>query len=112
VLLSGGETTVTIRAEGPAAAGATPNACSAAPWLWRRAGIWALMGDTDGIDGSEANAGAIAGPTRWPAPAPPGSTPARLAAHDSHRVFAALGDLVETGPTLTNVNDFRAILAA
>ena len=113
VLLSGGETTVTIRAETPGRGGRNAECllgCALA--LGGATGIWALMGDTDGIDGSEANAGAIAGPDTLARARAAGLDPRnRLSAHDSHAVFAALGDLVETGPTLTNVNDFRAILA-
>ena len=74
-------------------------------------GIWALMGDTDGIDGSEANAGAIATPDTLARARAAGLDPrALLAAHDSWGLFDALGDLLVTGPTLTNVNDFRALL--
>ena len=116
VLLSGGETTVTIGRE---AAGAPPgrggrNAeclLGAAVALAGAPGIWALMGDTDGIDGSEANAGALAGPDTLARAIAAGLDPrAMLARHDSWSLFAALGDLLETGPTLTNVNDFRAVL--
>ena len=110
MLLSGGETTVTVAAR--AGAGATPNSCSA----WRSRldgapGIWALAGDTDGIDGSEDNAGAIVAPDTLARAAALGLAPRdRLADNDAYSLFAALGDLVVTGPTLTNVNDFRAIL--
>jgi glycerate-2-kinase len=77
------------------------------------AGIWALMGDTDGIDGSEDNAGAIATPDTLARARSAGLDPrAVLAGHDSYNLFQALGDLVVTGPTLTNVNDFRALLIA
>ncbi len=82
---------------------------------WRaRAEIWAIAGDTDGIDGTEDAAGRDRRPpTRSPAPVLPGSIrSALLAGHDSYTLFAALGDLVRTGPTLTNVNDLRAILIA
>jgi len=112
VLLSGGETTVTIRRTPPGRGGRNAECllgCTLA--LAGAPGIWALMGDTDGIDGSEENAGAIAAPdTPARARAAGLDARARLAGHDSHGVFAALGDLVTTGPTLTNVNDFRAIL--
>jgi glycerate-2-kinase len=114
VLLSGGETTVTIGAEGAGRGGRNSEAllgCAVA--LDGRAGIWALMGDTDGIDGSEANAGAIATPDTLARARAKGMDPrAVLARHDSWTLFQALGDLVETGPTLTNVNDFRALLVA
>jgi glycerate-2-kinase len=69
------------------------------------------MGDSDGIDGSEDNAGAIAAPDTLLRARRLGVDPlARLAAHDSFGVFGPLGDLVTTGPTLTNVNDIRAFL--
>ena len=114
VLLSGGETTVTIRTTPPGRGGRNGECllgCTLA--LSGTPGIWALMADTDGIDGSEANAGAIATPDSLARARALGLDPrALLAAHDSHRVFAALDDLVTTGPTLTNVNDFRAILVA
>jgi hydroxypyruvate reductase len=77
------------------------------------AGIWALAGDTDGIDGTEDAAGAFVTPDTL-ARAREAGLDARgmLRAHDSYSLFSALGDLVVTGPTLTNVNDFRAILIA
>lgn len=72
---------------------------------------WAIACDTDGIDGSEDNAGALLTPdTLARAHAQGLDAAGRLAAHDSHGFFAALGDLVVTGPTRTNVNDFRALL--
>ena len=112
VLLSGGETTVTIRAEAPGRGGRNGECLlGCALGLAGATGIWALMGDTDGIDGSEDNAGALAGPGTLARARAAGLDPrALLAGHDSHRLFAALGDLLTTGPTLTNVNDFRAIL--
>jgi glycerate-2-kinase len=114
VLLSGGETTVTIRAETPGRGGRNGECllgCTLA--LAATPGIWALMADTDGIDGSEDNAGALAAPDTLARARAAGLDPrALLAGHDSHRLFATLGDLVTTGPTLTNVNDFRAILLA
>lgn len=112
LLLSGGETTVTVRGDGRGgrnvefllALGAALNG---------HAGIHAIAGDTDGVDGLEEIAGAVLHP----------DTPARAAAlglsfaasldrNDGHGFFEALGDGVVTGPTLTNVNDFRAILIA
>jgi hydroxypyruvate reductase len=73
--------------------------------------IHAIACDTDGIDGTEDNAGAIIGPdTLVRARALGLDARAMLEAHDTHGFFAALGDLVVTGPTRTNVNDFRAIL--
>jgi len=74
-------------------------------------GIVALAADTDGIDGTEDNAGALIGPDSLARAAALGLDPrASLAANDSYGLFAALGDLVVTGPTRTNVNDFRAVL--
>lgn len=113
VLLSGGEATVTIRpGEATGKGGRNAEAllgCALA--LGGAPGIWALMADTDGIDGSESNAGAICTPDTLARAAAAGLDPrAMLAGHDSQSLFAALGDLVETGPTLTNVNDLRALL--
>jgi hydroxypyruvate reductase len=72
---------------------------------------WAIACDTDGIDGSEDNAGAVIGPdTLARAQAQKLDAAAHLAAHDSHGFFSALGDLVVSGPTRTNVNDYRALL--
>jgi len=70
-------------------------------------GVWAIACDTDGIDGTEDNAGAILTPDSMRRGA---DARALLAKHDSYGFFAALGDLVVTGPTRTNVNDYRAIL--
>lgn len=76
-----------------------------------RAGIHALAADTDGIDGSEDNAGAILLPDSLARLSALGLNAAeRLADNDGYGAFAALGDLLVTGPTRTNVNDFRAIL--
>lgn len=112
VLLSGGETTVTIRTPTPGRGGRNGECllgCTLA--LAGAPGTYALMADTDGIDGSDDNAGAIATPDTLARARAAGLDPrALLAAHDSHRVFSTLGDLVTTGPTLTNVNDFRAII--
>ncbi|WP_454917765.1 glycerate kinase type-2 family protein [Xanthobacter sediminis] len=114
VLLSGGETTVTLRhGDGRGGRGGRNAefllALTAA--LDGHAGIAALACDTDGIDGTEDNAGAWSD-SHTPARARAAGLdiPAALAAHDAHGVFAALDQLVMTGPTLTNVNDFRAIL--
>ncbi len=77
------------------------------------AGIYALACDTDGIDGSEDNAGAACGPDTLARAKSLGlDLKAHLAANDAWGAFNELGDLVVTGPTLTNVNDFRAILVA
>ena len=76
-----------------------------------RNGIWALAADTDGIDGSEDNAGAVLGPdTLSRAKHASIDVKMRLADNDAYTVFATLNDLVVTSPTLTNVNDFRAIV--
>jgi glycerate 2-kinase len=74
-------------------------------------GIWALACDTDGIDGTEDAAGAIVTPTTLDRARTLGLDPAKhLAENNAYLFFKALGDLVITGPTLTNVNDFRVIL--
>jgi glycerate 2-kinase len=74
-------------------------------------GIWALAADTDGIDGSEPNAGAIVTPDSFERARAMGIKATELlGANDAWSFFNALGDLVTTGPTLTNVNDFRAVL--
>jgi len=110
VLISGGETTVTISGSGRGG----PNAeylLALAIALDGHPGIHAIACDTDGIDGSEDNAGAIVRPdTLARARAMGLDAGAMLAGNDAYGFFAALGDLVVTGPTLTNVNDFRAIL--
>jgi hydroxypyruvate reductase len=73
--------------------------------------VYALAADTDGIDGTEDNAGALLGPDSLARAQAAGlDVRACLEQNDSYRVFAALGDLLVTGPTRTNVNDFRAIL--
>jgi glycerate 2-kinase len=112
VLLSGGETTVTI---GEAAGGRGGRnmefLLSLACGLGAAPGIWALACDTDGIDGTEPAAGAWAGPDMLARAAASGvNVPSALAGHDSYGVFSALGQTIVTGPTLTNVNDFRVIL--
>jgi hydroxypyruvate reductase len=112
VLLWAGEASVTIGA-GPAGHGGrnTEFLLGLALALHGSEGIWALSGDTDGIDGTEDAAGALVGPaTLARARAAKLDARAMLAGHDSYSFFAALGDLVKTGPTLTNVNDIRAIL--
>jgi hydroxypyruvate reductase len=74
-------------------------------------GIWGLACDTDGIDGSETNAGAVWRPDGVARARALGIDPvAKLGDNDAYTLFAALEDLVVTGPTLTNVNDFRAVL--
>jgi hydroxypyruvate reductase len=110
VLLSGGETTVSVRGSGRGGRN-TEYLLSLALALGGAPGVWSLAADTDGIDGTENNAGAIATPDTLARAAACGLDPAALlAANDSYGFFAALGDLIVTGPTRTNVNDFRAIL--
>ncbi len=110
VLLSGGETTVTLKGDGKGGRN-TEFLLALAIALEGRPGIYALAGDTDGIDGSEDNAGALISPdTLARAEASGIDAKALLADNDPYAFFAALGDLLTTGPTLTNVNDFRAVL--
>jgi len=110
VLLSGGETTVTVRHAGRGGRNGE-FLVGAMIELGGLAGVHALAADTDGIDGTEDNAGALIGPDSLARAAALGLDPrASLAANDSYGLFAALGDLVVTGPTRTNVNDFRAVL--
>ena len=112
VLLSGGETTVTL-AGGSAGRGGrnTEFLLALAVALNGAKNIWAAAGDTDGIDGTEDAAGAIVSPDTLARARMAGLDPrAILACHDSYSLFAAIGDLIRTGPTLTNVNDVRAIL--
>ena len=110
LLLSAGETTVTVRGEGKGGRNlefllGLALALDGAP------GIHAIACDTDGIDGASGCAGALLHPDSLSRARALGLDPAEcLRANDAHAVFAALGDLVVTGPTLTNVNDFRAIL--
>ena len=112
LLLSGGETTVTIGNAKPGRGGRnTEYLLSLAVALEGAANIHALAGDSDGIDGTEDAAGAVIGPdTLARAKAKGLDAAAYLAGHDSYSLFAALDDLVITGPTLTNVNDIRALL--
>jgi glycerate 2-kinase len=110
VLLSGGETTVTVRGQGRGGRD-TEYLLGLAVALDGHPAVSALAGDTDGIDGSEDNAGAIITPGTLGRARAAGVDPvSALAANDAYGVFAALGDLVVTGPTRTNVNDFRAVL--
>lgn len=109
-LLSGGETTVTVRGRGRGGRNAEYMAGLALA-LDGAAEISAIACDTDGIDGTEDNAGALADPTTLARARAAGLDPAALlAANDAYSLFQALGDLVISGPTLTNVNDFRAVL--
>lgn len=110
VLLSGGETTVTVRGQGR---GGRNVECllSLAIALRGQNGVYALVGDTDGVDGQEEIAGAIATPNTLARAWSQGLRPLEeLANNNGHGFFEALGDSVVTGPTLTNVNDFRAVL--
>jgi hydroxypyruvate reductase len=110
VLLSGGETTVTLRGKGRGGRNAE-FLLALTVALEGAAGIHALACDTDGIDGSEDNAGAVSAPDSLARAAAAGlDAKAMLADNDGYGFFAGLGDLVVTGPTLTNVNDFRAVL--
>jgi hydroxypyruvate reductase len=109
-LISGGETTVTIRGSGRGGR-CSEFLLSLAIELDSLAGTYALACDTDGIDGSEDNAGAVLAPDSLARAAGAGlDAKGLLADNDGYGFFSALGDLVVTGPTRTNVNDYRAIL--
>ena len=109
-LISGGECTVTVRHQGRGGR-CTEFLLSLAIDLNGTAGMYALACDTDGIDGSENNAGAILAPDTLQRAAHAGLNAAVLLEHnDAYRYFEATGDLVVTGPTRTNVNDYRIIL--
>lgn len=116
VVLSGGETTVTVRPRAPGVArgrgGRAGEFClGLAQGLQGQAGVWALAADTDGIDGSEDNAGAFVGPDTLARAAAAGlRVDDHLARNDAWGYFAGLDDLLTTGPTHTNVNDFRVLL--
>jgi glycerate 2-kinase len=110
VLLSGGETTVTVRGSGRGGRN-VEYLLSLATALEGHPRIYALAGDTDGVDGQEEIAGGCIGPDSLSRAWALGLRPMdMLANNDGHGFFSALGDSVITGPTLTNVNDFRAIL--
>lgn len=114
VWISGGETTVTIGKSGGGRGGRnTEFVLAVTHALEGRAGVWVLAADTDGEDGANLGAaGALAGPDTIDRARAHGLDPAEyLERHDSGSFFQVLGDLVVTGPTRTNVNDFRAILA-
>ena len=116
VILSGGETTVTIRKQAPGTpkgrGGRAGEFClGLAVALQAQAGVWAIAADTDGIDGIEDNAGACVSPNTLARAEAAGVKAADcLDRNDAYGFFEALGDLVVTGPTHTNVNDFRAML--
>src|SRR5690606_1656019 len=109
-LLSGGECTVTLRGKGRGGRN-TEFLLALAEALGPQPDVWALAADTDGIDGVMDNAGAILTPDTLARAAAAGlDARARLDDNDAYGFFEALGDLVVTGPTRTNVNDFRLIL--
>jgi hydroxypyruvate reductase len=109
-IISGGETTVTVRGQGRGGRNAE-FLLALAVALDGQPGIHAMAGDTDGIDGTEDNAGAILTPDSIARAAQRGvEAKARLADNDGYGFFSALEDLIVTGPTRTNVNDFRVIL--
>jgi hydroxypyruvate reductase len=111
VLLSGGEVTVTLRGDGGRGGPNTEFLLALALALDGAPAIHAMACDTDGIDGSEDNAGAVIGPETLARAIDAGlDAKAYLMSNDAYSFFQRLGDLVVTGPTLTNVNDFRAIL--
>ena len=113
VLLSGGEGTVTIGKGAAGRGGRNTEFLLGLAVAAGANGLYAIAGDSDGIDGTEDAAGAIVTPDTLTRGAAKGlSARAFLTAHDSYSYFSALGDLVVTGPTLTNVNDIRAILIA
>lgn len=110
ILLSGGETTVTVRGSGRGGRN-VEFLLALAIALEGHERIHALAGDTDGVDGQEEIAGAYMSPDSLARARALGLNPRdMLGDNDAHRFFGALGDSVITGPTLTNVNDFRAIL--
>lgn len=110
VLLSGGETTVTLRGHGRGGRNAE-FLLALGVALGGHDKVWAIACDTDGIDGTEDNAGALLGPDTLARAAASGmDAKAYLADNNGYGFFAGLNDLVITGPTRTNVNDFRAVL--
>ncbi len=110
VLISGGETTITLKGKGKGGRN-TEFLLALAIALDGMENIYALAGDTDGVDGSEDNAGALIYPDTLKRAEDAGLNPkAMLADNDPYSFFKELGDLLETGPTMTNVNDLRAIL--
>ena len=117
VILSGGETTVTLPPPGAAQPGrggrASEFLLACAVALQGAPGVYGLAADTDGIDGVEDNAGALICPDTLARAHAQGISPAaHLDRHDAYGFFATLGDLLVTGPTFTNVNDFRALYVA
>ncbi|MEO8312800.1 MAG: MOFRL family protein, partial [Caldimonas sp.] len=111
VVLSGGETTVTVRSKGGRGGRASEFALGCAIALQGLENVWLLAADTDGIDGVESNAGAFVTPDTLDRARRLGLDGRDLLdRNDAYSFFAGLGDLLVTGPTFTNVNDFRAIL--
>ena len=111
VVISGGETTVTVRAKGGRGGRATEFLLGCAIALQGEPGVHVLAADTDGIDGIEDNAGAIVTPSTLARAQAAGlKAQERLDHNDAYNFFKPLGDLVVPGPTFTNVNDFRAVL--
>ncbi|MDB5798898.1 MAG: glycerate kinase [Paucimonas sp.] len=109
-LISGGECTVTVRGNGRGGR-CVEFLASLAVELDGMPDVYALAADTDGIDGTEDNAGAVLAPDTWDRARQQGLDAQKLLANnDGYSYFAALGDLVVTGPTRTNVNDYRVIL--
>lgn len=112
-LLSGGETTVTVKNEGGRGGRNSEYLLALGLALQELNDVWAIACDTDGIDGTEDNAGAIWTPdTAIRAKSAGLDAACCLAANDAYGFFSALGNLVTTGPTRTNVNDFRLVLLA
>lgn len=110
-LISGGECTVTIGGPGGGRGGRCSEFLLALALASNSGELWAIAADTDGIDGSETNAGAVLTPQTLARAREAGVDAQRLLeAHDSYSFFEVLGDLVVTGPTRTNVNDYRAVL--
>jgi glycerate 2-kinase len=110
-LISGGECTVTVRGKGGRGGRCSEFLLSLGVQLGGLPGVYGIAADTDGIDGSEDNAGALLAPDTLARAAQAGlNARALLAGNDAWSFFSPLGDLVHTGPTLTNVNDYRAVL--
>ena len=111
VILSGGETTVTVKSKGGRGGRAGEFLLGCAIALQGQPGVHVLAADTDGIDGIEDNAGAVVTPDTLARALDSGMKAAEyLDRNDAYSFFAGLGDLVVPGPTFTNVNDFRALL--
>jgi len=109
VLLSGGEATVTVRGSGQG--GRNQEFLLGLLYQLGPEGVWALAADTDGIDGSTEAAGAFLTPDSWARAQAQGlSIKEHLERNDSYGFFSRLGDLLVTGPTQNNLNDYRAIV--